>query len=264
MKFSKVFVYMPGSGILHRVNPVLKITWMFSLSIAIFFFDIKANFIFFILLIALLKASEVRVFSVLSSLKGIYLILALSLIGNLFLTPGEQLFEIFGLVATYEGLINGVNIFMRLINLFIASLAVSFTTSQLELSESFEVILSPLKIFRVNVAEIAFILTLTIRALMILLQETEDLLKVYKARGIIGAKRNSLKNIFAAFYLIMPLIILTLKRSEEMAFALMVRGYNPYRKRILLKKRAFERFDFLFLVANIIIFSLLLIIGRIF
>lgn len=255
MRLSQVFVYEKKDTLMFKLNPIVKILWMAVFSIAAFLSDLYLNLIFLIFLILFFLISKLRLLRVLASLKTIYFFLLLTLVGNMFFTPGEVIFKFFGAPATAEGLINGSLISLRLVNVFFASLLVSFSTSQLEIAEALEVLLSPLKVFKVNVQEISFVLTLTLRALMILLQETEELIKSFRVRGIIKEKMSFLKRLKTAGLLLLPLILLTLRRSEEMGFALLIRGYNPDRKRIIVREKRITLADILFLSLWLILFA---------
>lgn len=254
MRIESLFQFKPKEGFLFRVNPFLKILFMFVFSVFCFSFQIKVNLILLAFLIFLLTFSQIPVVSIFSSLKAIQFFVFLSFFGNLFLQPGREIFEVYGLHATYEGLIAGILVALRLFNLLMLSLAVSLTTSQTELAEAFEKMLSPLKLFKVNTAEIAFIVTLTIRALMILANEVLELKKYYQTKGIIRKKMRLKEQLLAGYYVIVPMVILTLRRSEEMAFALLVRGYRPDRKKIILERKKCGLHDFIFVFMSVFVF----------
>lgn len=255
MRIEGISVYKPQSGFLFAINPILKISFMFTASIFCFATGLKSNLILFFFLIALLIVSRIKVLTIFKSFQAIYFFLLIGFAGNLFLHPGREIFRLFGIPATYEGLIAGLTVFLRLVNLLLSSLAVSLTTSQNEISEAIEKLLSPLRLLRVNTAEIAFVLSLTIRALVILTGEVLELKKLYQAKGIIKRKMSFREQIMAGYYILVPMIVLAMRRSEEMSFALAVRGYNPSRKRILLEERKFSASDGLFLVMVAAVFS---------
>lgn len=254
MKISKIFIYEPKDRYMFKLNPVIKVIWMVIFSIAVFLTGITSNIIYFIVLIAFFVISDIKIMRVAASLKAIYLFLALTLFGNTFLTPGEVAFRLFGIPATKEGLQAGLLISLRLINVFFASLLLSFTTSHLQLSETVERLLSPLGRIKLNVSEIAFVFSLTLRALMILLKETEELIKSFQAKGIITGKMSFFRRLKVASYILIPLVFLTIKRSEEMSFALLVRGFNPERKRIILNRPKFGANEFLFIAVWSLVF----------
>lgn len=254
MRIEALFVYEPKDGFLFKLNPNVKILFMFFFSIAIFALNFFANFLFLIGIVILLQISKIPFRSLLKSLKTVYLFLLLAFLGNLFSYPGKVIFEVFGLPATYEGLMQGMAVSTRLINLLFISLAVSLTTSQSEITESLEVLLRPLSYIRINPSEIAFVLSLAIRALAILIQEVLELRKAYQAKGILREKMRFREQIMLGFYFLVPMILLTLKRSEEMALALTIRGYNPERKKIILRERKIGKEDLIFLTAAGMVF----------
>ncbi|MCX7831396.1 MAG: energy-coupling factor transporter transmembrane protein EcfT [Actinobacteria bacterium] len=254
MRIEAIFFYEPKEGFLFRLHPVTKVLFMFFFSILSFLFGLKSNLLFVIFIFFLITLSKIPILSLLKSFKGIYFFLILALLGNMFSYPGKEIFRIFGLPVTYEGLETGLLVAVRLILLLFLSISISMTTSQNELSEAIETILSPLKIFRINVAELAFILSLTIRALMLLVTEVVELRKLYQAKGLIRKGMSLREQIRLAYYLLVPMILITIRRSEEMAFALSLRGYSPERRRIVLEERKFSKEDIFFSIGILLLF----------
>lgn len=255
MRIEGISVYQPQQGFLFSVNPFLKITFMFVASVFCFAASLRGNALFFFFVLALLIFSRINIAAIFRSFQAIYFFLLIGFAGNLFLHPGREIFRVFNIPATYEGLIVGLTVFFRLTNILLSSLAVSLTTSQTEISEAIEKLLSPLRLFGINTAEIAFVLSLTIRALVILAGEVLELKKLYQAKGIIKKKMNLKEQIMAGYYILVPMIVLAMRRSEEMSFALTVRGYNPDRKRIVLEERRLSVTDGVFVLAVLAAFS---------
>lgn len=251
MRIESIFFYEPKDGFLFRLHPITKVLFMFLFSILSFLLGLNANLLFTIFVISLIIVSKIPLLKLLNSFKGIYFFLLLALLGNIFSHPGKEIFRIFGLPATQEGLETGLLVVVRLILLLILSISVSMTTSQNELSKAIESILSPLKIFKVNTTELAFILSLTIRALMLLVTEVIELRKLYQAKGLIRKGMSLREQMRLAYYLLVPMILITIRRSEEMAFALSIRGYSSERRKIVLKERKFTKDDVLFLIGSL-------------
>ncbi|MCX7832078.1 MAG: energy-coupling factor transporter transmembrane protein EcfT [Actinobacteria bacterium] len=243
MRIEAIFSYEPKDGFLFRLHPITKVLFMFFFSIVSFLFGLKSNLIFVIFVLILIVISKIPILNLLKSFKGIYFFLVLAMLGNMFSQPGKEIFQIGGLPVTQEGLETGILVALRLILLVFISISVSMTTSLNELSKAIESLLSPLKIFKINVAEIAFILSLTLRALMLLVTEVVELRKLYQAKGLIRKGMSLKEQIKLAYYLLVPMIVITMRRSEEMAFALSLRGYNPDRTRIILEERRVSKYD---------------------
>jgi energy-coupling factor transport system permease protein len=261
MRVETFLVYEPKDGFLYRLHPLTKVAIMFFFSIICFVLTLKANTILFAFVVFTLLLSGLSLRKILLSLKGIYFFLLLAILGNLFAVPGQQIFSIFGVSATYEGLYEGLTVAIRFVNLLMISLMVSLTTSHTELSEVMEKILQPLKYFHVNVAEIAFIASLSIRAVALIMKEVVELRKLYQARGIIKSRMSFKERLLAAYYILIPLLLLTMRRSEEVAFALYLRGYNPRRKRITLEKRKFGFSDLIFALLAVAVITLGFVLG---
>lgn len=252
MKLTRALYFEPRDTAAYRVDARLKIFWLVIISVLVFAVGLISNLLLFIYVSVLLAASRISLSRVFAVLRGILVFIVIAFVGNAFFTQGEILFSIGGLSATSEGLYQGALVGLRLITLFLASIFVSMTTSTLQLSEAFEFFLSPLSLFRVNTAEIAFILTLAVRAIMLLSQEAEELIKSQQAKGI--SATGSVKRRLKALYLfLVPLVFLTIRRSEEMAFALELRGIDPGRKKLKLEETRWTKASTMFLVVGVLI-----------
>lgn len=247
MKLTRSLYYEPRDTVTYRVDARLKICWLVAISVLVFAVGLVPNLLLLVYVAFLLVLSRISLTRVFLVLRGVLVFVVIALLGNMFFTQGEVLFSVGALAATREGLIQGMLIALRLITLFLASIFVSMTTSTLQLSEAFEFFLAPLSLFRVNTAEIAFILTLAVRAIMLLSREAEELIKSQQAKGI--APTGSIKRRLRALYLfLVPLVFLTIRRSEEMAFALELRGFDPRRKKLRLEEARWTVESTLFLV----------------
>lgn len=226
MHVTEILTYKPKDTFLHRLDARLKVLTLFGGSVGIFFLGIIEVAISVVILIAILAASGERVLKVLKSLRGIIVFLAIGGVGNAFLYPGEIVYRIGSASVTKEGLIVGSLIVSRLVFLFLASATVSLTTSPLKLAKALEWYIAPLKYIKVNTAEIAFVISLTLRAIPMLAKEAAELRKSQEAKGI-RLKGSARERLHAIYIMLVPLVFLAIKRSEEMAIAMEARAYPP-------------------------------------
>jgi len=255
MRVESFLVYEPREGFLYRLHPLTKVTLMFVFSVLCFVLSLKGNLVLLVFTLFCLYLSKLSPAKIMGHLKSIYFFLMLAVLGNLFAVPGEKMFSLFGVSATKEGLYAGLLVALRFINLLLISLMTSLTTSHTELAAATEKILQPLKLLRVNVTELAFIIALSIRAVSLIIKEVVELRKLYQAKGVLKPKMSFKDRLVAGYYFLVPLLLLTLRRSEEVAFALYLRGYNPHRKKIVLEKRCFGVYDLVFvLLSSIAVF----------
>lgn len=261
MRVEAFLVYEPREGFLYRLHPLTKVTMMFVFSILCFAFSLKGNMLLLIFTVFFLYLSKLSLGKIMNQLKSIYFFLMLAVLGNMFAVPGEKIFSLFGVAATMEGLSAGLLVALRFINLLLISLMTSLTTSHTELAAATEKILQPLKLLKVNVAELAFIIALSIRAVSLIIKEVVELRKLYQAKGVLKPKMAFKDRIAISYYFLVPLLLLTLRRSEEVAFALYVRGYNPERKRIFLDKRHFSLYDLIFVLVSAVVVALAFFLG---
>lgn len=249
MKLTRALYFEPRNTATYRVDARLKIFWLVVVSVLVFAVGLVSNLLLFAYISLLLIASRISLARVFAVLKGVLVFVVIAVAGNAFFTQGEVLFSIGAMSATREGLYQGALVGLRLITLFLASIFVSMTTSTLQLSEAFEFFLSPLSLLRINTAEIAFILTLAVRAIMLLSREAEELIKSQQAKGITAS--GPIKRRLKALYLfLVPLVFLTIRRSEEMAFALELRGFDPRRKKLKLEETRWTGESTAFLLAG--------------
>ena len=199
--------YYRGESSIHRIDPRLKIVmtvvYMVSLFVIDNFVGFAVAFVFMSLVIAL---SKVPVRFILRGLKPIFLIIIFTFILNLFMYDGTIIFKIGFLKVTKEGLYVAVFMAIRLIFLIIGSSMLTLTTRPISLTDGIERLLSPLNRIGVPSHELAMMMTIALRFIPTLLEETDKIMKAQQARGadfetgniLNRAKKQAIKNIFSA------------------------------------------------------------------
>lgn len=253
MHLAGILQYKPRDNFFYKIDSRIKLFWLVVSSAGIFMANLSESALLLLLLLILLTASEIEVVRTLRTLKSILLFLIIAGMGNAVFTPGEVVFQISNISVTREGLEVGFLIIFRLIFLFLASAFVSLSASPLQLSEAVEWYLSPLSKLKINTGEVAFVISLTLRLIPMLAKEAQELRKSQEALGI-KLKGGIRERFYALYLMVVPLIFLSFKRSEEMALAMEARAYHLGRKRIRLQKRSIKVTDVIFLLITLSVF----------
>lgn len=220
--------YIPLDSTLHRMDPRAKLLLVF-LYIAVVF--IPNNVITYTILIIytllMIFASKVRLGFLLDGLKIILWLILFTLILHLFLTKGgDVLFQI-GPIEVYEGGVRqGIFISLRFFLLVIMTSLLTITTTPIEITDGIEYLLNPLKKIRFPVHELALMMSISLRFIPTLMQETDKIMKAQTARGVEFSTGPFKERIKAVIPLLIPLFISSFKRAEELAVAMEARGYR--------------------------------------
>lgn len=233
--------YVPYNSIIHRLDPRYKILAMIVLMVCIFFSfsSIWMNFIVYgilmIFIYIIMRISHIKLSMLFSQLKAIWIMMFVLFIVNI-IVPGDASLGYFTFFNTgwkiyYSAIYNTVYILFRLIIMLSLSLVLTATTKPLELTNALEFLMKPLKVIKFPVHEIAMTISLALRFIPTLLEETDRIMKAQASRGVDFQNGKFKEKIKAIIALIIPLFISALARSEDLANAMEARGYNPSAKR---------------------------------
>ena len=232
--------YYPAVSPVHKMNPAIKILFLVAYIVAIFL--IKNFYGLALMVVATLFitfVSKIPLKSVLKSIKGILFIIILTFIINVFFnTSGKRtlLFSIWKIKIYKESLIFAVFMALRLAMLVIGSSLLTLTTSPVELTDGIEVVLFPLKIVRFPVHELALIMSIALRFIPTLMEETDRIMSAQKARGAQFDEGNIFKRIKSLVPILIPLLISSFRRAEELGDAMDSRCYTGSKGRTKYKK----------------------------
>ena len=216
--------YYRGESSIHRIDPRLKIVmtvvYMVSLFVIDNFVGFAVAFVFMSLVIAL---SKVPVRFILRGLKPIFLIIIFTFILNLFMYDGTIIFKIGFLKVTKEGLYVAVFMAIRLIFLIIGSSMLTLTTRPISLTDGIERLLSPLNRIGVPSHELAMMMTIALRFIPTLLEETDKIMKAQQARGADFETGNILNRAKNLIPVLVPLFISAFRIAQDMAMVMEAR-----------------------------------------
>lgn len=233
--------YYPAKSFVHRADPRIKLLALIAYIVALFlaknFYAMAACVI---VLIATVIASRVPFGSVLRSVKAIIFLLIFTAVLNLFFHGGEHLLVEWGIIKIYrEGIIFTVFFVLRLFFLVMGSALLTLTTTPVELTDGIESLLTPLKWIRFPVHELALIMSIALRFIPTLIDETNRIISAQKARGADFESGNIFKRIKAIVPILIPLLISAFRRAEELGDAMDARCYSGSKNRTKYKKLKF-------------------------
>lgn len=219
--------YYPENSIIHKLDPRVKLAGTMICIIVLFQINTIVGYgLFTIFMAAVIKASKIPFMKLLKGVRGILFILLFSVVLNIFMTKGEILLEIGFLTVTKEGLIKALYISVRLIYLIICTSIMTLTTTPNDLSDGLEKAFGFLKVVKFPVHEIAMIMSLALRFIPTLMEETDKITKAQKARGASFDTGNILQKAKSLIPILIPLFISSLRRAIDLATAMEARCYH--------------------------------------
>lgn len=217
--------YVPGKSFLHQLDPRTKIMTSIILVWVVFLLNKPREFALFGLIILFLYLTAGVIKNIWRIMKpGIYLML-LTVIINMFFTPGKPVINLVFLVITREGLIQGLTMGLRLAYLISLSSLLTLTTSPVRMTDGLELLMNPLKKIKFPVSELAMMMNIALRFIPTFWEETEKIIKAQTARGADFKSRNLSKRMKFMTALLVPLFISAFRRADEYSTAMEARGY---------------------------------------
>lgn len=236
--------YFPGNSLLHRMDARMKIVLLFFYIVGIFLFDNNWCYLMNTMLaLVLVGVSRISLRVVLKAIKPLWWILLLTFIIQLFSVPGEVLMKIWIFDLTYEGLEKGFFISLRLILLIGVSSLLMFTTSPLMLTDALEALFKPLKKVGFPAHELAMMMTIALRFIPTLMEETDKIMKAQKSRGSDIGEGNLIAKAKSMIPILVPLFISAFRRADELAMAMEARSYRGGEGRTRMKAMRMHKSD---------------------
>ena len=246
--------YYQAKRILHRLDPRTKLVATLLYLISLFLFDGFVGYIVAtVFLISIIKLSKVPFNFIVKGLKPIIMLLMITVLFNLFLTrSGDVLFSFWIFTVTSGGLHTAVFMAMRLIYLILGSSLMTFTTTPNELTDGIEKLLGPLRKIKVPVHEIAMMMSIALRFIPILLEETDKIMKAQIARGADFESGNIIQRAKSMIPILVPLFVSAFRRANDLAMAMEARCYNGGEGRTKMKPLHYAQRDYIAYVVVIV------------
>jgi energy-coupling factor transport system permease protein len=247
--------FIPGNSILHRLDPRAKLLFVFLFFILIFLANNIATYLvlyMFIILSVLWSRIPIGLF--VRSIKPIIFIIILTSVLHLLLTKTGQALWVTPFFTVYSGGVKqAIFISSRFLILVVMASLLTFTTSSLDLTDALEQLLNPLKKIRVPVHELALMMSIALRFIPTLWEETEKIRNAQLARGANLESGNIFKRLYAYIPIFIPLFLSSFRRAEELAMAMEARGYRGGVGRTKYRLLQYTRKDFSLIVIFLIL-----------
>lgn len=255
--------YFPGNSILHRLDPRTKILLTVIFIVSVFIVLNPISFIFLTLATLIVTAYSGISFRVIfKGIKPVVFVLVFTALINIFMTKGEgEPLVSFWVIEIYvEGIIRAVFMAARVVLLILGtSVLLTYTTSPISLTDGLESLLSPLKKIKVPVHLFAMMMTIALRFIPTLIEETEKIMNAQKSRGADFSSGGLLKRAKALIPLLVPLFVSSFKRAEELATAMECRCYRGDKNRTKLVKLEYRAIDYFWLILGALFMAALIL-----
>lgn len=255
--------YFPGNTVVHRLDPrtklLLVIVYIVALFLCKWFFSYAVVLIFLITAIAL---SRIRLKALFKGLKPLLIIIVFTAVINLLYSDGRTLVEFWIFRITYEGLLNAFFLILRIMMLVMGTFLLTYTTSPIALTDGLESLLSPLKLVRFPVHELAMMMSIALRFIPTLIEETDKIISAQKARGADFETGNIFRRAKALVPILVPLFVSAFRRADELATAMECRCYHGGKGRTKMKQLHYRANDVFALVFGGILLAGILVLRQ--
>ena len=236
--------YYPGSSIIHKLDSRVKLMGTLVFIITLFAFGSPVSYmVATAALAAVIVLSKVPPGYIFRGLKAIFILMVVTALFNLFLTPGEPIVRFWTLKITAEGLRMAVHMAFRLTYLIVGSSIMTLTTTPNQLTDGLETGLRGLRRFRVPVHEIAMMMSIALRFIPILMDETDKIMRAQEARGADFSSGGPIRKAKALVPLLVPLFVSAFRRANDLALAMESRGYHGGEGRTKMKPLIYQTRD---------------------
>ena len=252
--------YYQTDSVIHRLDPRVKLVATIAFLCSLF---VVKNFIGYLIaaifLGCMIKLSHVPFRYMIKGMRAIAFLLLLTFVFNLFLTPGEVVWSAWKLQITKEGISLAVKMAIRLTFLIIGSSVMTLTTTPNNLTDGMEKLMKPLRIFKVPVHEVAMMMSIALRFIPILLEETDKIMKAQMARGADFETGTLIKKAKNLVPLLVPLFISAFRRANDLAMAMEARCYHGGEGRTKMKPLVYKTRDRLAYLVLILYFAIIIV-----
>ncbi|QRN85378.1 energy-coupling factor transporter transmembrane protein EcfT [Clostridia bacterium] len=236
--------YLPGDSFIHRLDPRTKILSVLFFMIGIFGVKHLYSYLFILgLTLAVILIAKIPLIYLLKGLKPIFIILIFTVGLHMFLTPGRILLELGPLTITYEGIMKASFMALRLIFLVLFASLLTLTTAPMSLTDGLEKLLTPFAKLGLPAHELAMMMSIALRFIPTLIDETDKIMKAQKARGADFESGNIWQRAKAMIPLLVPLFVSAFRRADELAMAMEARCYRGSEGRTRMKQLVYRKTD---------------------
>ena len=255
--------YFPGESPIHRLDPRAKLVAMTCYIVALFLGRRLVTYgILLLALAAVVKVSTVKPRALVRGLKPVVFILVFTAVLNIFYTPGQTLASFWIFTITREGIVHAFFMVVRIVMLITCTFLLTYTTSPLALTDGLESLMGPLKKIRVPVHELSMMMSIALRFIPTLIEETDKIMSAQRARGADFDSGNLAQRAKALIPLLVPLFISAFRRADELATAMECRCYHGGEGRTRMKQLHYRPGDLLFMLGALALAVLTGVLGH--
>ena len=248
--------YYPADSVIHKLDPRTKLVGTIGFIVSVFLFHTFAGYaVATIFLAGMILLSKVPVKFIFKGLKTIFMLLLITIFFNMILTPGEVVWKLGFIKVTKEGLVLAGTMAIRLVYLVIGSSIMTLTTTPNQLTDGLERLLRPLNKLHVPVHDIAMMMSIALRFIPILLEETDKIMTAQKARGASFSEGNLLQRAKALVPILVPLLVSSFHRAEELATAMECRCYRGETGRTKMRQLHAAGRDYAAMAVTLLLFA---------
>ncbi len=243
--------YFPGDTLIHRLDPRTKLILVLLFIVALFSASSwLTNGLVLIVTVICMAVSHIRPGNIFRGLKPMLFIIALTALLNVFFTTGTPIRE--GWIITWEGIERAVKMMLRITLLITGTFLLTYTTSPMAITDGLEYLMNPLKKIRVPVHEMTLMMSMALRFIPTLIEETDKIMSAQKARGADFETGGLIQRAKALLPILVPLFVSSFRRADELAVAMESRCYHGGEGRTRMKQLHMERRDYLALLAGVL------------
>ena len=253
--------YFPGDTIAHRLDPRTKLILLVLYIIALFQAKGWVSYaVILVLTFTAMAVSHIRLKNIFKGLKPMLFIIVLTALLNIFYTSGTPVRE--GWIITWEGLDRAVKMILRITLLITGTFLLTYTTSPMALTDGLERLMSPLKKIRVPVHEITLMMSMALRFIPTLIEETDKIMSAQRARGADFETGSLVSRAKALIPILVPLFVSAFRRADELAIAMESRCYHGGEGRTRMKQLQFSGIDIAALILGGLLLAGLIVLKR--
>lgn len=237
--------YIPTNSILHRLDPRMKLLMCIGYVVLVFFVNnlITGAWLAVALLLAI-KLSKVSFKLYWQGLKPLFWIILITVIFQIFFSSGGTVYWRWGIMSvTHDGLINSLIILYRFVMIIVASTVLTVTTQTIQIADGLSWMMKPLALIKVPVNQITLMLSIALRFVPTIMDETGKIMKAQRARGMNFNQGNIITRVHHLVPILIPLFVNSFKRAEELATAMEARGYDPNAPRTHYRQLSWHKID---------------------
>ncbi len=255
--------FFPGKSPIHRMDPRVKIVLVMALIVALFLADGVVSYALMIgFLLAVIWISKIPARMVVKGLKPILFIISFTAVLNLFYTPGDYIWQFGFLHISKQGIFVAVKMVLRIMLLIIGTSMLTYTTSPIQLTDGLERLLSPLKKVHAPVHELSMMMSIALRFIPTLIEETEKIISAQKARGADFESGNLIQRAKAMIPILVPLFVSAFRRADELAVAMECRLYRGDVGRTRMKQLKVSGVDYAAVGISAVVFTTVAVLGQ--